>query len=65
MGLDVLHIVRTIFEAQWKWSKPYIAEFTITGSGFLKQMVRNIVGTQLLLERKGLSADKMKEIIAA
>lgn len=65
VGSDVPHTVRTIFEAQWKWSKPHIAEFTITGSGFLKQMVRNIVGTQLLLERKGLSADKMKEIIAA
>ena len=64
VGSDVSHTVREIEKAEWSWRRPNIAQFTITGSGFLKQMVRNIVGTQLLLERKGLSANKMKEIIA-
>lgn len=65
VGSIVPHTVRTIESASWAWRTPHIAQFTITGSGFLKQMVRNIVGTQLLLERKGLPATQIKEIIAA
>jgi tRNA pseudouridine38-40 synthase len=64
VGSDVPHTVREIEQAEWSWRRPHVAQFTITGSGFLKQMVRNIVGTQLLLERKGLPAEKMQEIIA-
>jgi tRNA pseudouridine38-40 synthase len=63
VGSDVPHTVRTIEKAVWSWRRDNIAQFTITGSGFLKQMVRNIVGTQLLLERKQLPAEKMREII--
>lgn len=65
VGTEVAHTVRRIDQAQWSWRRPGIAQFSITGSGFLKQMVRNIVGTQLLLERKGLPAEKMREIIQA
>lgn len=65
VGSDVPHTVREILQADWCWRRPGIAQFTITGTGFLKQMVRNIVGTQLFLERKELSPDEMKKIIAA
>ena len=65
VGSSVVHTVRTIEKAQWTWRRDKIAQFSITGSGFLKQMVRNIVGTQLLLERKGLPAENMREIIQA
>lgn len=65
VGSDVPHTIREIEKAEWSWRRPHVAQFTVTGSGFLKQMVRNIVGTQLLLERKGLPAKKMKEIIEA
>lgn len=64
-GSDVENTVRHVESAQWQWRRPGIAQFSITGSGFLKQMVRNIVGTQLLLERKGRSAEEIKHIIAA
>jgi tRNA pseudouridine38-40 synthase len=64
VGSDVAHTIREIEQAEWSWRRPGIAQFTITGSGFLKQMVRNIVGTQLLFERKGISAEKMKEVIS-
>ena len=47
----------------WEWRRPEVLQFTITGSGFLKQMVRNIVGTSLMLERKSENPSKMKEII--
>lgn len=65
VGTEVAHTVRRIDRAEWSWRRPGVAQFTITGSGFLKQMVRNIVGTQLLLERKGLPAQKLREIILA
>jgi tRNA pseudouridine38-40 synthase len=65
VGSDVAHTERSIYQAEWSWRRQNIAQFTITGSGFLKQMVRNIVGTQLLLEKKGLPAEKLHEIIKA
>lgn len=65
VGTEVPHTVREVFDAKWEWRRPNIAQFTITGSGFLKQMVRNIVGTQLLLERKHLPASIMQEILDA
>lgn len=64
VGTIVKTTKRKIYSASWRWKKPYIAEFTITGSGFLKQMVRNIVGTQLQLEQKQLPPEEMKRIIA-
>ncbi|AHZ86104.1 tRNA pseudouridine(38-40) synthase TruA [Bdellovibrio bacteriovorus] len=65
VGTPVPDTVREIYKADWEWRKPGVMQFTITGSGFLKQMVRNIVGTSLFLERKGLDPSKMQEIIAA
>lgn len=65
VGTPVAHTVRTVESAIWEWRRPQIAQFTITGTGFLKQMVRNIVGTQLLLARKGLPAETMQEILSA
>jgi len=65
VGTDVVTSVRTVYHAQWRWLRPNIAEFSITGSGFLKQMVRNIVGTQLLLFQKHEKFEKMSDILAA
>ncbi len=65
VGTEVPHTVRTIYRAEWAWKKPHIAQFTITGSGFLKQMVRNIVGTQLLAHRKGWKPEQMDQILKA
>lgn len=63
VGTPVLHTVRTIHKAEWTWKNDKIAQFTITGSGFLKQMVRNIVGTQLLMLRKNLRAEHLQEVL--
>lgn len=52
-GSDALGTVRTIYKAHWKKINPHLYRFEIVGSGFLKQMVRNLVGTQAgLLEEK-------------
>ena len=46
-GTRLLSTVREIFEAKWTKGPDQEIWFQITGSGFLKQMVRNIVGTLL------------------
>lgn len=63
IGTEVHHTIRTIYRAEWIQKKPDILEFRITGSGFLKQMVRNIVGTQLYLERTKENPEKFSKII--
>lgn len=62
-GTEVKTTVREIYQARWEQPKPHMLRFTITGEGFLKQMVRNIVGTQLLLEKQNLEPRRMKEIL--
>lgn len=63
VGTIVPHTVRRIYKAEWTLKKPGVYQFTITGSGFLKQMVRNIVGTQLMLDRRQENPEKLKDII--
>jgi tRNA pseudouridine38-40 synthase len=63
VGTPMKSTVRRVYSARWEWRRPGLAQFTITGSGFLKQMVRNIVGTSLLLERKGRNPLEMKDIL--
>jgi tRNA pseudouridine38-40 synthase len=63
VGTPVASTVRTIYKAEWSWRNKNVLQFSITGSGFLKQMVRNIVGTQLMMERRREKIEKMNEII--
>lgn len=63
VGTPITDTVREIFRADWEWRKPHVLQFTITGDGFLKQMVRNIVGTGLMLERRQEDPMRMKEIL--
>ncbi len=65
-GTEVKTTVRTISEANWRrLEAPNKIEFRITGTGFLKQMVRNIVGTLIYLhQNEGTPAD-MKQILEA
>lgn len=46
-GTDVENTVRTIYKCYWRQDSKNDLSFHIIGNGFLKQMVRNIVGTQL------------------
>jgi len=64
-GTPILDTVREIYQAQWEWRRPGVLQFTVTGDGFLKQMVRNIVGTSLMLERKAQKPSDIKSIIQA
>ncbi|MCB0407989.1 MAG: tRNA pseudouridine(38-40) synthase TruA [Bdellovibrionales bacterium] len=44
-GTLVPSTIRTVFLANWTQISPQTLKFRIIGNGFLKQMVRNIVGT--------------------
>jgi tRNA pseudouridine38-40 synthase len=64
-GTPVATTVRQITFAEWRHVSRHLIEFRISGEGFLKQMVRNIVGTLLYLERKDGTADDLRAILAA
>lgn len=63
-GTKVLTTIREIKEAYWTRFDEDTLEFTIRGNGFLKQMVRNIVGTVVELNQDGLKPERVTEIMA-
>lgn len=63
-GTPVKTTVRTVDVCQWT-AKGSLLEMRIRGNGFLKQMVRNIVGTLLYLERHKSDPKDLAEILAA
>ena len=63
-GSAINTTVRTINEAFFVKSDEYL-EFHINGSGFLKQMVRNIVGTMLQIELNGRDPGSIPSLIAS
>lgn len=65
MGTPVKHTIREVYSAKWTQLKPGLVQFEVTGNGFMKQMVRNIVGTLVDMAIKELPAHKMQEILAA
>jgi tRNA pseudouridine38-40 synthase len=62
-GTWVRHTVRTIYEARWVQVHPRLFLFEVRGSGFLKQMVRNIVGTVIDAYLKGFSPQWVQKIL--
>ena len=65
-GTPVRSTVRLIHQAEWRAvSGGHLVEFRISGNGFLKQMVRNLVGTLLHLERNGGGVDALRAIFDA
>ncbi|MBX9769688.1 MAG: tRNA pseudouridine(38-40) synthase TruA [Bdellovibrionales bacterium] len=64
-GTEVSTTVREIFNAHWFRIDPATVAFEVTGSGFLKQMVRNIVGTQFTLHNGARPPEDMLTIMKA
>jgi tRNA pseudouridine38-40 synthase len=62
-GTPVQTTVRYVREASWARVDDDILEFTIRGDGFLKQMVRNIVGTLVDLNQRNEPPERMKLIL--
>ena len=64
-GTPVKSTVRTVTSAHWQKLKKQVWAFQIQGEGFLKQMIRNLVGTQLALLREKEPIKKWHEILQA
>ena len=56
--------VRTIFESKFVTEGEQLV-YRVRGDGFLHHMVRNLVGTLLLVGKGTLAAESMREILAA
>lgn len=56
--------VRTVFSAQVVEDGDLVL-FQISGSGFLKHMVRNLVGTMIEAGRGNLTVDQVREVLAS
>lgn len=54
--------VKTIYESSLEFNPPYII-YTVTGSGFLKHMVRNIVGSLVDFGRGEAKCGSMTELL--
>ncbi len=65
MGTPVKTTIRELFSAQWTRRQSGIVQFEVTGTGFMKQMVRNLVGTQVNLAVKELDSSQMLTILQA
>ncbi len=64
-GSPVKDTVRKIYQSQWVRISPSFYCYKITGSGFLKQMVRNLVGTYIDLLKEKTPEKQFKSILKA
>ena len=64
-GTPVKNTIRNITSALWEKRKKQVWVFDIQGEGFLKQMIRNIVGTQLALLKAKEPLKKWHDIFYA
>ena len=63
VGSSTRSSVRNILRADWRRGKGGLLRFEIEASGFLKQMVRAIVGTLVEVGRGKISAQEFKKIL--
>jgi tRNA pseudouridine38-40 synthase len=57
--------VREVFQTEWSKKKSDLLHFTIEADGFLKHMVRNIVGTLVDVGKGRTSPEEFRRILAA
>ncbi len=62
-GSSVRTTIRTIYQANINYGDHGHIVITITGNGFLRHMVRNIVGTIVEIGRKKIPPSKIKSLI--
>jgi tRNA pseudouridine38-40 synthase len=61
---ETISNVRRIFESTWERTKEELI-YTVRGNGFLHHMVRNLVGTFVLVGKGTLKPDSIAEILRA
>ena len=65
VGTPVKTTVRHIYQAKWKRKNSKLIEFEVTGNGFLKQMVRNLVGTQIDFHLKDQPVERISQVLSS
>jgi len=55
--------VREVFQAVWSMKEEIFLGFTVEADGFLKHMVRNIVGTLVEVGKGKISAEELQRIL--
>lgn len=63
-GSEVLTTVRSLYSAHWE-KKGSRVTFTVHGEGFLRQMIRNMVGLQLDILRQKRPPGDIKAVLSA
>ena len=63
-GVEESSNVRTVFASSWERQADELV-YTVEGSGFLHHMVRNLVGTFLLVGRGTWQVEQIEKILAA
>ena len=61
---DDLDNVRTIFSSEWSRQGDLLV-YRVRGDGFLHHMVRNLVGTFLLVGKGSVAVDSITQILTA
>jgi tRNA pseudouridine38-40 synthase len=64
-GSPRAHTIRHIMQAQWRHDSEGRLVFTIEANGFLRYMVRNIVGTLVLVGRGKMAERQVADILAS
>jgi tRNA pseudouridine38-40 synthase len=62
-GTPTKTAIREVFRAEWNKGRDGLTRFEIEASGFLKQMVRAIVGTLVEVGRGKIDADEFQRIL--
>lgn len=63
-GTKLTSTIRTIFKSSVRKKSPYII-YEVRGSGFLKQMVRNIVGALVAVGKETLTVEEFRELLTS
>ena len=63
-GSEVSDSIRTVYQSEWRQISPSIYCYQITANGFLKQMVRNLVGACIELLKEEEAEKQLAELFA-
>ena len=63
-GTKLTSTIRTIFKSSIRKKSPYII-YEVKGNGFLKQMVRNIVGALVAVGKEILTVEEFRELLTS
>ena len=63
VGTPTKTAIRKVFKAEWKRNKEGFLQFEIEATGFLKQMVRAIVGTLVEVGKSKITVEEFRKIL--